>query len=208
MADEKIDKSSIIKKVSLEYYEDEVVRRLLFIAVTARQMLDGKEKKNNKVNTVASTFCGCYRGKNKKTNKPISARLTFKNACDKIIHAVDILPYDKNDMVDDDNIALYAGKITIMDKQKFNAFLDMEKFSECCNTLSNSFLVAYKYHFKVEDQIVHTGHTTNLEECEQEHREKTGRSDGHVVPIGQLTTEDEADAWLIKQEKRKLPSDH
>lgn len=51
----------------------------------------------------------------------------------------------------------------------------------------------YKYHFKVGNKIVHGGITNDLERREQEHKTKWPK--GHIVKVGNITTEEAARQW-------------
>lgn len=51
----------------------------------------------------------------------------------------------------------------------------------------------YKYLFKVGNKIVHGGITNDLERREKEHQQKW--SNGHIVQVGDKTTEEAARKW-------------
>lgn len=51
----------------------------------------------------------------------------------------------------------------------------------------------YKYDFKVRQKIVHSGITKDLERREIEHQQKWPK--GHIVQIGNKTTEEAAKEW-------------
>lgn len=57
----------------------------------------------------------------------------------------------------------------------------------------------YKYYFKIGNKIVHIGITKDLERREQEHRQRHGWGKGHIVQVGNRTTEDAARAWETKK---------
>jgi len=50
-----------------------------------------------------------------------------------------------------------------------------------------------KYQFKVVNKIVHGGITNDLERREREHKAKWPK--GHIVKVGNITTEDAARKW-------------
>lgn len=57
----------------------------------------------------------------------------------------------------------------------------------------------YKYDFKVGNKIAHSGITKDLERRETEHRQKWPK--GHIVQVGNRTTEEAATKW--EETKRK-----
>ncbi len=54
----------------------------------------------------------------------------------------------------------------------------------------------YKYQFKVVNKIVHGGITDDLERREKEHQQEWPK--GHIVKVGQKTTEKAAREWEKK----------
>ncbi len=59
----------------------------------------------------------------------------------------------------------------------------------------------YKYYFKIGGRIVHRGITGDLERREQEHQQKPRWSEGHILQVGNRTTEEAAREWEEKQGK-------
>jgi predicted GIY-YIG superfamily endonuclease len=57
----------------------------------------------------------------------------------------------------------------------------------------------YKYDFKIRQKIVHSGITNNLERRETQHQIKWPK--GHIVQVGNRTTEEAARKW--EETKRK-----
>ena len=57
----------------------------------------------------------------------------------------------------------------------------------------------YKYDFKVKQKIVHSGITKDLKRRETEHKKKW--LGGHIVKVGNKTTEEAAKKW--EETKRK-----
>lgn len=57
----------------------------------------------------------------------------------------------------------------------------------------------YKYHFKIGNEIVHSGITNDLERREMEHKQKWPNR--HIFQIGNKTTEEGATNWEEKQKK-------
>lgn len=58
----------------------------------------------------------------------------------------------------------------------------------------------YKYDFKIAQRIVHSGITNDLERREVQHQVKWPK--GHIVQVGNRTTEEAATKW----EETKLKS--
>ena len=65
--------------------------------------------------------------------------------------------------------------------------------------------IAYKYHFKIGNKIVHTGITNDIDRREAEHQSKRGQSKGHIKQVGVRTTREAALAWEREQEKAGKP---
>lgn len=59
----------------------------------------------------------------------------------------------------------------------------------------------YKYYFKIGGRIVWRGITDDLDRREGEHQRKPGWSGGHILQVGNITTEDAAREWEDKQKK-------
>jgi len=57
----------------------------------------------------------------------------------------------------------------------------------------------YKYDFKIGNKIADSGITKDLERCEAEHQVKWPK--GHIVQVGNRTTEETAREW--KETKHK-----
>jgi len=57
----------------------------------------------------------------------------------------------------------------------------------------------YKYDFKVGQKIVHSGITKNLKRRETEHQLKWTK--GHIVQVGNQTTEEAAKKWEETKQK-------
>ncbi len=51
----------------------------------------------------------------------------------------------------------------------------------------------YKYDFKANNKIVHSGITDNLGRREKEHKQKWPK--GHIVQVGRRTTQEAAEKW-------------
>lgn len=57
----------------------------------------------------------------------------------------------------------------------------------------------YKYDFKLKQRIVHSGITNDLERREVEHQQKWPK--GHIVQVGNKTTEEAAMEWEKTKQK-------
>lgn len=89
LADEQIAKNKIFKFVGYEFFEDEVNRLLILIAAISRRLLDNhKENKIDNPELINDARCGKFQCK-----QADYQNLTFKKACNMIIHATEILIY-------------------------------------------------------------------------------------------------------------------
>jgi predicted GIY-YIG superfamily endonuclease len=61
----------------------------------------------------------------------------------------------------------------------------------------------HKYDFKVGNKIVHSGITNDLDRREQEHRQSWPK--GHIVQVGNATTEEAARKWEETKQKTITP---
>lgn len=57
----------------------------------------------------------------------------------------------------------------------------------------------YKYDFKLKQKIVHSGITNDLERREVEHQQKWPK--GHIIQVGNKTTEEAAREWEETKQK-------
>lgn len=64
----------------------------------------------------------------------------------------------------------------------------------------------YKYHFKLGNEIVHTGITRDIDRREAEHRRNPGWGRGHIVQIGRRTTQEAALQWEAEQRRQGKPT--
>lgn len=60
----------------------------------------------------------------------------------------------------------------------------------------------YKYYFKVGNQIVHVGITSDLSRREGEHRRD--RPNGHIVQVGNKVTREAALQWEREEKQRRF----
>ena len=65
--------------------------------------------------------------------------------------------------------------------------------------------IAYKYHFKLGNKIVHTGITYDIDRREAEHQREPGWDKGHIKQVGLRTTRAAARAWEREQAKQGKP---
>jgi len=55
----------------------------------------------------------------------------------------------------------------------------------------------YKYQYKIGNKILHEGITEDLEQREQDHKQKWPK--GHIKQVGRCTTEEAAREWEKKR---------
>ncbi len=120
-------------------HESEVNRLLIWISIATRQLLNINEHQTSA--RTCGQLCRDY---------PRAAwkNLTFVAACNAIIHAVEILPFEPPE--DDADIPArgrysYNGTITIRGRGRGNrlgtrAVVDFPRFAECCVLLSDDYL--------------------------------------------------------------------
>lgn len=65
--------------------------------------------------------------------------------------------------------------------------------------------IAYKYHFKLGNKIVHTGITYDIDRREVEHRREPGWNTGHIKQVGLRTTRAAAREWEQEQARQGKP---
>ena len=139
LADEKVAEVAAFRDLadSDSNHESEVTRLLIWAAIACRQLLDIKE--HDMAEKTCGRFCLDYpRGR--------WGNLTFIAACNAVIHAVEIVPFDLPE--DDAKTAVsgrYNGTITIRGRGRGNrlgtrAEVDFLSFAECCALLSGDYL--------------------------------------------------------------------
>ena len=136
-ADEKLAQVDAFDDLSNDYHEREVNRLLIWISIASRQLLDidaGREGQT------CGRICPHYPDGDWQD-------LTFRRACDTIIHAVEIIPYEVSETQEDQGQReCYRGKITIRGRRKRSgrnvtrAEIHFQKFAECCTLLAGGFL--------------------------------------------------------------------
>ena len=65
--------------------------------------------------------------------------------------------------------------------------------------------IAYRYHFKKGNKIIHTGITGDIYRREMAHKRTYG-DDGHIKQVGTRTTRKEALAWEKEQHRAGKPT--
>ena len=129
------------KHLSESNHDNEVNRLLIWIAIATRQLLDIK------THSIGVQVCGQFCRDFPNTGYE---SLTFRKACNAIIHAVEILSYDPDDEESTKEgtwkADYYKGTIIIRGKQgtgrkqkSTRALLNCEKFAEYCIFLSAEF---------------------------------------------------------------------
>ena len=139
LADERVAEVGAFRDLadSESNHESEVSRLLIWVAIATRQLLDIKEHYTS--GQACGRFCRDY---------PRAAwmDLTFRTACNAVIHAVEIVPYDlPEDEVDPRDRARYTGTITIRGRGhgkrvSTRAVMNFQQFAEYCTLLSADFL--------------------------------------------------------------------
>ena len=117
-----------------DHHDREVNRLLIWVAIASRQLLDID-------GSTESERCGrIYRG----SSGEKWSDLSFRHACNTVIHAVEIIPYDPDDIEEGESRACYNGRIAIRGKGRgkgadIRAVIEFEKFAECCVQVSSAF---------------------------------------------------------------------
>lgn len=130
LADEKVDAHEQFKELSKVHHETEVNRLLILIATATRQFLDLKPS------SVSKEKCGqywpAYPGR--------VEDLQFRQACNSIIHAVEIIPHDSDSGFHKGTILIRGRpRRSLANSQPTRAELDFDSFAKCCYRLSNEF---------------------------------------------------------------------
>ena len=134
LADESVAEVKAFRDLANAHHEAEVNRLLIWVAIAVRQLLDID-------GTTARQVCGQLWPD---LRREASQDLTFRDACNKIIHAVEIVPYRLGD--DPATIperARYDGTITIRGRwygKSTRTDVDFRQFAGYCTELSSRFL--------------------------------------------------------------------
>ena len=136
LADERVAKVHNVVAWTRDFYENEVRRLTLWVATAARGLLDLQEKRKD---TFSKQYCGEYWADFENSKK---TALTFRQACNSVIHAKEILPY--RDPKPDNKKArqVYTDRMTIRSTNRgrtSRAQLDIIKFVWIAYELTRSF---------------------------------------------------------------------
>lgn len=115
------------------FHEDEVRRLMLWIATAMRGLLDLLDREKD---DFSNRYCGEYWAD---LENDTETALTFRQACNSVIHAKEILPYRVPPPASEGTIKqIYSDRITIRSthgKKKTHALLDIMKFVQITDTL-------------------------------------------------------------------------
>lgn len=133
LADESVAEIDAFRELADVHHEAEVNRLLIWIAIAVRQLLDID-------GTTAAQTCGQLWPDLRNLT---SEELTFREACNKIIHAVEIVPYRLGgDPATIPERARYDGTITVRGRwhgRSTHTHVNFQRFAECCTDLSSRF---------------------------------------------------------------------
>ncbi len=133
LADKKMASIRKVSDWSQDLYENEVNRLMLLVAAVARGLLDLSDESD-----VENHSCGEYWPEFQKNKEEL---LTFRQACNSVIHAKEILPYKVKSKATAKQ-AYYVDRITVRGKHKgktTRAQIDIIKFVGITDDLINSF---------------------------------------------------------------------
>ena len=130
LADEKVAADTRFRELSETNHDTEVNRLLIWIATATRQFLDLKRR------SIGDAPCGRYWDIFPAPDGDAGATpLRFRQACNIVIHAVEIIPYDPD-------FGYHRGTITIRGRRRGRsrlanrAMLDFDRFAKHCILLS------------------------------------------------------------------------
>lgn len=137
LADEQINSAEVFREVGSQIHENEVNRLLIWVAVATRQLLELDDGE-------ATAACGRLWTRYPTGDPEV---LTLRKACDKVIHASEIVPYDiptGDDPVGTEvplKTRYSAGRIALRTKASgrypaSRAELEFETFAEHCFRLT------------------------------------------------------------------------
>ena len=130
LADENVARDEHFRRLSEVHHETEVNRLLIWIATATRQFLDLKYR------PISDAPCGQYWDI---FPGDVVDDLRFRQACNIIIHAVEIISYDPE-------CGYHRGTITIRGRRRGSrrqanrALLEFDKFAKYCIVLTTEFL--------------------------------------------------------------------
>ena len=134
LADESVADVDAFQDLADAHHEAEVNRLLIWVAIAVRQLLDIDGAR-------AGQTCGRWWPDLR--DRTTEQELTFREACNKVIHAVEIVPYGLGD--DPATIperARFEGRVTVRGRwhgRKTHTVIDFQRFAECCTALSRDF---------------------------------------------------------------------
>ena len=137
LADRAIADAPGMTRWTQAFYDNEVRRLMLWVATAMRNLLDHKQGALNRAR------CGEYWSDlPSRKNEP----LTFRRACNAVIHAREILPYEAPWLLHEDTEAnikrVYTDRMTIRSVNRgrnTRAHLDIIRFVEIANAVIDSF---------------------------------------------------------------------
>lgn len=131
MADKQVMSDEHFRSLSVAFYETEVNRLLVWIATATRQFLDIEHLDPHEI---GGAKCGRYWARYSE-NDSDAVDLQFRQACNIIIHAIEIISYDRD-------LGYHRGIVTIRGRgrsggrQPNRALLDFGEFAKYCVLLS------------------------------------------------------------------------
>lgn len=137
LADKEVAKVQNVVVWTQVFHENEARRLMLWLATAVRGLLDLLEERKD---TFSEQNCGEYWADFPKSSEE---PLTFRQACNSVIHAKEILPYrapkrDSNKKVK----RVYTDRITVRSthrRKTTRALIDIIKFVRIADTLINAF---------------------------------------------------------------------
>lgn len=134
LADKAADKLGDRFQWTGDFYEKEVRRLLLWVAVAGRNLIDSLDSSPNKTELVNQN-CGEY-WHNFASGKCVS--LTLYQACNSIIHATEILLHNDSKSGTPSAKIVYCDRITVRgspQKKRTRALINIVQFAESINSL-------------------------------------------------------------------------
>ena len=128
LADEKVAGDTQFRELSEVNHDSEVNRLLIWIATATRQLLDLRPRSDG--DALCGRYWDIFPG-----DDLVSAPLRFRQACNIIIHAVELISYDPH-------CGYHRGTITIRGRRRGRgrhanrAMLDFSQFAKHCILLS------------------------------------------------------------------------
>ena len=136
LADKEVGKVPNVTFWTQTFHENEVRRLLLWVATAMRGLVDLLEERKD---TFSKQNCGEYWADFPKSSEHL---LTFRQACNSVIHAKEILPYRASKLDNKKVKQVYIDRITVRDTNKgktTRAQLDIIKFVRIAYELTKFF---------------------------------------------------------------------